>query len=55
MLSSLEKRYSKIGTIFLASLSTFFLIRAEATVEKKTVNWARTKLAMIVYYNKLVK
>ena len=33
----------------------FFSIRAEATVEKKTVNWARTKLTMIVYYNKLVK
>ena len=56
MLLSLEKRHcSKIGTIFWTSFKTFFSFRAEATVEKKTANWARTKLAMTVYYNKLMK
>ena len=56
MLSSLDRRHcSKVGKNFLASLRTFFKLGQRQPLKKKTVNWARTRLTMIVYYNKLVK
>ena len=49
MLSSLDRRHcSKVKKNFFGQFKGIFEIRAEATVKKKTVNWARTKLTLIV-------